>query len=236
MIKALLILCAVLSLRARGAAEAAPAATAVPSISFGQAQPQDGDEALRDEDVYYGPVEDDAGAAEGVSASAEPLPQGSYLSHASIEAVDARSGEPLEGAELFLDGVYLGASPLTLAGRVIDRPLLPLAARKEGYTEGLRPGVAVPEDGVLKVAMAPTTAARWYTQPAWVIGLGLLAASAVVYDSKAPGAGLALVSGGVGVISLSQLAARYVHLPALRRKAERWNAGAQADPGPMDAP
>jgi hypothetical protein len=195
-----------------------------------------GEEALRDEDVYYEALPDDGDDAAGLSATAQPLAQGSYLSHARIEAVDARDGRLLTGAELFMQGSYLGRSPLTLAARVIDRPQVALGARLQDYAEGLRPAVSVPADGVVKVALAPETAARWYTNPSWIVGLGLLAASAAVYDANAPGTGLALVGGGVGIISLSQLMARWVHLPALRKKAEQWNAGPAADPGPLDQP
>lgn len=192
-------------------------------------------DGLSDEDVYYAPIDD--GAAEPASATAQApaqaASQGSVLSHARLFAYDIRNGQPLEGAELFVDGAYQGRSPLRLSDLLVSKPLLPVSARLDGYDEGQRPGVAIPADGDVGVALASQSAASWYTTPAWVVGLGLLAVSAAVYDSNNSAPGLAAAGGGLAVISLSQLAARLLHLPALRRRAQAANGQSSPMP-PLD--
>lgn len=188
---------------------------------------------LRDEDVYYAPIDD---GATGDTATAQKAPAGSFLSQARLFAFDIGTGKPVEGAELFLAGAYLGRSPLALKDHLVDRPLLPVSARFKDYSEGLRPGVAVPAQGAVAVALASDRSAGWYTTPAWVLGLGLLAASAAVYDASNSGPGLAMAAGGLAVISLSQMSARFVHLPALRRKAEAYNQASEPAPPHEDRP
>ena len=158
------------------------------------------------------------------------MPQGAFLSRASIHAFDIASGKAVEGAEVFVAGAYLGRTPLQLKEHVVPKPQPPVAVRMDGYAEGLRPAVSVPADGQVAVALASDSSAGWYTTPAWVLGLGLLAASAAVYDANNSAPGLALAGGGMAVISLSQLAARFMHLPALRRKADAYNASPQPVP------
>lgn len=184
--------------------------------------------ALEDEDVYYAPEDEDAaGEAPGSMA-------GSLVSRAEIQVFDVATGAALPDAELFLGGAFIGRSPLTLDGRLLEKPLLSLAARREGCEDALRPAVALPVEGVVRVAMVRESSARWFSAPAWSVGLGLLAASAFVYDSHNTAPGLALLGGGVGVIALSQLMARLVYLPRLRRKAEAYNAA--LEPLPAVAP
>lgn len=212
------------ALRAEGAAPKAVSANA---------------DALSDDDVYYAPIDDNASdtadaVAVGDSVSAQALPQGSFLSHARFYAYDLSTGRTLQGAELFIDGVYVGTSPLDLTDHLVGEPVLPLSARMNGYSEGLRPAVQFPAEGAVSVALVSDSAASWYTGPAWVVGLGLLAASALVYDSNNAAPGLAAAGGGLAVISLSQLEARFIHLPALRRRAKAINARSEAAP-PGDA-
>lgn len=193
--------------------------------------PAAGAEELRDEDVYYAPIDD---SADGATPSAQALPQGAYVSRARIHAFDIATGQAVDSAELFLGGVYIGRSPLVLKEHVVGKPLPPLAARLDGYSEGERPAVDIPADGAAVVALASERSAGWYTTPAWVLGLGLLGASAALYDANNSGPGLALAGGGLAVISLSQLTARFVHLPGLRKRAEAYNASTVAAP-PLDA-
>jgi hypothetical protein len=186
------------------------------------------DDSLKDEDVYYAPIDDQP---EGATPTVQALSPGSFVSQAKVTAFDIADGKPVEGAELFLAGTYLGRAPLQLQGTVISKPQIAISARADGYDEGLRPAVSVPADGTVAVAMASEHAARWYTTPAWVVGLCLLGASAAVYDANNSGPGLSLAGGGLGIIALSQLTARFLHLPSLRRKAEAYNAqGAPAPP------
>lgn len=180
--------------------------------------------ALQDEDVYYAPLESQP--AEGQPDAAEPavkLAPGAYLSRATLHAVDFSDGRSLKGAELFLGSDYLGRSPLALQGLVVA-PGAELAVRMDGYHEASRPGLRLPAEGEVRVALLKEDPAGWYTTPAWVLGLGMLAGSVAVYRSDNTAPGLALVGGGVGLIALSQLAARFWHLPALRRDVDAYNA------------
>lgn len=186
-----------------------------------------GDDALKDEDVYYAPIEDQP---EGATPTVQAMAPGAFVSQAKVSAFDIASGKPVEDAEIFLAGQYLGRSPLQLQGTVISKPLVALSARADGYDEGARDAVQVPAEGVVNIALANQHAAGWYTAPAWVVGLGLLVASAVVYDANNSAPGLAVAGGGLGIIALSQLSARFVHLPGLRRRAEAYNA--QTAPAP----
>lgn len=193
-------------------------------------------DALGDDDVYYAPIDDvaaDTTEAVAASASAQTLPQGSFLSHARFYAYDLSTGKTLQGAELFMDGTYVGNSPLDLTDHLVGKPVLSLSARMDGYSEGLRPAVQFPAEGAVSVALVADNAASWYTTPAWVVGLGLLAASALTYDNNRPSSGLAAAGGGLAVISLSQLGARFIHLPALRRRAKAINEHSEPAP-PMD--
>jgi hypothetical protein len=190
------------------------------------------EDALKDEDVYYAPIDD---AAEDATPTVKALSPGSYVSQAKVSAFDIADGKPVTGAEIFLAGAYLGRSPLQLQGAVVDKPLMALSARADGYAEGLRAAVKVPAEGDVTVALASERAAGWYTTPAWVVGLVLLGASAAVYDANNSGPGLSLAGGGLGIIALSQLTARFIHLPSLRRQAEAYNAQGAAAP-PLDQP
>lgn len=191
----------------------------------------DGAEALDDPDVYYAPDDE---AAEPLSPTAQS--PGSFVSRASIQAYDVADGRVLEGADLFLQGAFIGRSTLDLGGRVIDKPVVELDARLADCEDASRPAVALPAEGTVRIAMVSRRSARWYTAPGWAIGLGLLAAAAVVYDSHNTGPGLALVGGGVATIGLSQIMARLVHLPGLRRRAEALNARREPAPDPGSLP
>ena len=219
MIKTLLLsLSLLLPLRLAVAEDAAPVS---PTAETGQ----------QDDDVYYAPDVAEDGATGATPSAAVAQVQGAYVSRAQLHVIDFTSGHEVNGAELFLGPDYLGRSPLTLKGLVVS-PGTELGARLDGYEEALRPGLHLPADGEVRVALLRENAASWYTTPAWVLGLGLLAASVAVYRSDNTGPGLALVGGGVGVIALSQLTARFMHLPALRRQVQDYNASPQAVPAP----
>jgi hypothetical protein len=183
---------------------------------------------LQDEDVYYAPI-DDAGRAAPADGASAPLP-GSFVSRARLHAFDIADGRPVEGAEIFLAGAYLGRSPLELRDHLIKAPQMAVSARLDGYHEGLREAVGIPVEGPLAVALVSERAASGYTTPAWVVGLLAMAAAAAVYDSSHSAPGLALLGGGMAVISLSQLTARWFHLPALRKRADAYNR--QSEPAP----
>jgi hypothetical protein len=211
----------------------------VPGLRAAEAAAQDASPSaasgLQDEDIYYAPEEGgdasgELGASQGAVGS---LPgSASYLSHAKLEPFEwGRPGQALEGVELFLNGQYLGKSPLSLDNYMVQRVTLPLTARREGYEEAERPQVKLPVEGPLRVALLSEGAARWYTTPAWILGLGLLGASVAVYNNGGnDNAGLGLAGGGLGVICVSQLWARFVHLPALRREVDAYNARMEAAP------
>ena len=185
---------------------------------------------MQDEDVYYAPdVAEDS--PEGTTAAAATLPQGAYVSRADLHIFDYSSGRSLSGAELFLGRDYLGRSPLTLKGLVVG-PGAELEVRMDGYDEASRPGLRLPAEGEVKVALLRENPVGWYTTPAWVVGLGLLVTSVFVYRSDNATPGLILVGGGVSIIALSQLTARFLHLPALRREVKEYNARPEAAPAP----
>lgn len=184
--------------------------------------------AMQDQDVYYAPdVAEDS--PDGATPTAAALPQGAYVSRAMLRAFDYSSGKPLDGVELFLGHDYLGRSPLGLQGLVVGHDAV-LEARLEGYDEASRPGLRLPAEGEVSIALLRENPVGWYTTPSWVVGLGLLVGSVFVYRSDNPGPGLALVGGGVGLIALSQLAARFWHVPALRREVEAYNGRPEAAP------
>jgi hypothetical protein len=200
------------------------------------AQPQavSASTGLQDEDIYYAPEENgDASGEMGASQGAVGSLAGSasYLSHAQI--VPFEWGHPerrLEGVELFLNGQYLGKSPLGLDNFMVQRSALALTARKEGYEEAERATVKVPVDGPLRIALLNENVASWYTTPSWLLGLGLIAGSVAAYSGGSGSTGIGLAGGGVGVIALSQLAARLLHLPALRRQVDAYNRQTEAAP------
>jgi hypothetical protein len=175
--------------------------------------------------VVYAP----AGADNGDAAALE----GSYLSRARISVFAwGRPQEELSGADVVLNGNYIGRSPVALKGIVMDQQDARLSARLDGYSEALRPAVRMPADGVVRVAVLSDNASAWYTAPGWVLGVGLLAASVALTRSDNTGAGLALAGAGVGAVALTQLVSRLAQLPLLRRAVERYNASREAAPQP----
>jgi hypothetical protein len=204
-----------------------PSAAAQP----GSVSPSTG---LEDQDVYYAPEENgdasgEMGASQGAVGS---LPGGaSYLSHAKLMPFEwGHPDKPLDGVELFLNGQFLGSSPLSLDGYMVQRLQLTLGARKDGYEEAERAHVKIPVEGELRVALLNENAASWYTTPAWVLGLGLVVAAAAASNNGSGSTGVGLAGAGVGVIAISQLAARFFHLPALRRQVEAYNSRSEAAP------
>jgi hypothetical protein len=162
------------------------------------------------------------GASQGAVGS---LPgSASYLSHAKLEPFEwGHPEKTLEGAELFLNGQFLGKSPLNLENFMVQRTTMALTARKDGYEEGERAQVKVPVEGSLRIALLSDNAASWYTTPAWLLGLCLIGGSVAAYSGGSGSTGIGLAAGGVGVITFSQLGARLLHMPALRRSVEEYN-------------
>jgi hypothetical protein len=180
--------------------------------------------------IYYAPVDDSPAAA---SAEAQAGGGGSLLSRAKI--VPFAWGHPglgLDSVELYVDGQYLGRSPLSLDSRVVDAAGVSLDARADGYEDALRPRVRLPADGSVAVALLPRDAAWPVTTPGWILGLGLVAAGMLVYRSDTPGPGLALASGGLLSVALTQLWARWIRLPALRAKVAAYNGSPDPAPRP----
>jgi hypothetical protein len=181
-----------------------------------------------DDGMYYAPMDESPGASASTAQAG-----GSVLSRAQI--LPFAWGHSLAGlgsVELYMDGSYLGRTPLSLAGRVVNAVGVSLAARADGYEDALRPSVRLPADGPVAVALLPRDAAWPITTPGWVVGLGLVAAGMLVYRSDAPGAGLALAGGGLVSVGLTQLWARWIRLPALRAQVEAFNASPDPAPTP----
>jgi hypothetical protein len=193
-------------------------------LALGGALKADEEGDFKPEDALYAP--------EGESATAETSP--SYYSSAKVIAFDSsRPAEALKDVEIFLDGAFVGKTPLELSGVLVNKPSFALTARVNGYEEAVRPAVQIPAQGELRVAMAGDNAASWYTAPSFVIGLGLIAGAVVAYsqnNGSSSSVGASLVGSGLGLIGLSQAVARLFHLPALRRQAEDYNRKHEAAP------
>ncbi len=85
---------------------------------------------MEDQDVYYAPEENgdasgEMGASQGAVGS---LPgSASYLSHAKLMPFEwGHPGKALDGVELYLNGQFLGSSPLSLDGYMVQRTQLNL--------------------------------------------------------------------------------------------------------------
>jgi len=210
-----------------GAAPVGASASAAAQASAAALTPAAADTAgaMDPADVYYGPSDDDGATPDAAES------KGLYISRARISAFAWGSpGVELPDADLVLNGAYIGRSPLQLKGMVVDKPLSILSATLPGYEAGLRPALRMPADGDVKVAVLSDNAAGWYTAPAWAVGLGLVVASVFVYRSESTSSSLALAGGGVAVIAAAQLAANLLHLPALRRAVQAYNARPDAVP------
>ncbi|HTB35010.1 MAG TPA: hypothetical protein VK842_09110 [bacterium] len=181
--------------------------------------------AAGDDGMYYAPVDD--------SPAAQLSGGGSLLTRARISPFAWGSpGRGLDLVEIYVDGNYLGRTPLSLGGMVVDAAGVSLGARAEGYEDALRPRVRLPDDGPVAVAMLPSDAAWPVTTPGWALGLGLVAAGMLVYRSDAPATGLSLAAGGLLSVGLTQLWARWVSMPALRARVDAYNASPDPEPRP----
>jgi hypothetical protein len=217
MIELLLALC--LTLPRHALADAGPAAAAPITASA----------AAEDQDVYFAPLDD----AAGDSAEASSAPVGSRLSRARLRAFAwGHPGRSVDGAELYLDGSLVGRSPLALDGVLVSAAGVSLAARADGYEEALRPRLDLPADGSVAVALLPEDAADAITLPGWAVGLGLVVAGVLTYQSASPGAGLGIAGGGLLCAALTQLWARFVTLPRLRAAVGAYNARPEPEPAP----
>jgi hypothetical protein len=135
------------------------------------------DDDFQPGDALYAPEEETSTAA-----AAGPRLNASYYSTAKITVLDlGRDGAGLEGAELFIDGRFVGKSPLDLSGFLISKPAVALSARLAGYDEALRPALRIPPEGEVRVVMAGDNAASWYTTPSWIAGLLMLGGAVAAY-------------------------------------------------------
>ncbi len=207
------------------AAGAQGVSSAAQDLSATAAQAQEGEEG-----IYYGQTV----AADATGATLPAAAGGSYLSHARITAFAWGSpGQELKGAEVVLNGEYLGRSPLLLKGLLVDGGApVKLSLHLEGYSEGQRPAVHLPEEGDLRVALLDDNAEGWISTPAWIAGLGLVAASVLAYRSETSQVGLGLAGGGIAVIAVSQLLVRWLGQPALRRAVQAFNNRPEPAPQP----
>jgi hypothetical protein len=174
-------------------------------------------------DALYAPQDLTPAATDNSATS-----QASFYSTAKLSVMDfAHPGKNLDGADLFIDGKYVGKSPVELSGYLIDKPMVSISATLDGYREAIRPAVKLPADGEAQIAMLGDNAVSWYTTPSFILGLLMLGGAVVSYaqdSSQSSSLGLGLVCGGVGVIALSQIVARFFHLPALERSVQALNA------------
>jgi hypothetical protein len=186
------------------------------------------EEPYTDADTLYAPEE------ASPTAETAAAPAGSYYSEAVLRCFEA--GDPsreIQGAELFLEGQYMGKSPLSLDRFLVAKPLTLFEARHADWGEGSRPGMRLPAEGEARIYLPGEGAARWYTLPGWVLGLGLIAGSAAVYAQRSESstsAGTGMVIGGVALIGITQAVARLFHLPSLEKEARRLNASPEPRP------
>lgn len=177
--------------------------------------------------IYTAPL-DDAGESGNAAA-----PAGKRLSRARLRAFAwSRPGVGLAGAELYLDGQLVGESPLTLGGYLAPASGVTLSAQAAGCEEAARPGLVLPVNGGVDIALLPDDAAAAVTDPGWGLGLGLVVAGVLAYRATDPGPGLSLAGGGLLCAGLTQLWARYVTLPRLRARLEAYNDRPEPEPLP----
>ena len=182
-------------------------------------------ETFQPGDVLYAPEE-----MSPTADVAAPAGKASFYSTATIEAIDFGSSKSLLGAELFLDGIYVGKSPLQLTGFLVKKERLSLTARKEGYAESERPAFILPPEGRANIYLVGDHAVSWYTTPAFIAGLAMLAGSVAAYSQNSGELGLGLVAGGLGTIGFTQCFARFWHLPALKKSCELKNSAPESAP------
>ena len=205
-----------------------PQLRADPSTQPAAGSGQEASEDFRPEDALYAPEE------MTYTAAAAETGRATFYSSAKLVALDiSHPAVPLEDAELFLDGNYVGKSPLSLEAYLVDKPSLALTARLPGWREASRLALLLPADGDVRIYLAGEGSTSWYTRPAFGIGLAMLAGSIAAYSQNSPSTtalGTGLVAGGVSVIAVTQVIARFFHLPALIARADALNA--KAEPAP----
>jgi hypothetical protein len=184
-------------------------------------------EDFQPSDVLYAPEDLTPGAQ-----AAEPSQAGaSYYSQARLLVSDfGHAGRPVEGAELFIDGQFVGTSPVTLNGFLVNKPRVSLSAHEAGYHDSVRPDFVLPAQGDARIYLVGDNAVSWYTTPSFVAGLCAMGASIFAYSQKSSNVGLSLVIGGAGIIALSQTIAHFIHLPSLEKKVAQKNSGPEALP------
>lgn len=187
------------------------------------------DEDFQPSDVLYAPE-----SVTPEAAGARPQGGASYYSQARLLASDfGHSGRLLEGAELFIDGKFVGNSPVTLNGFFVDKRKVAFSARMPGYGESDRMDFLLPAEGDARIYLMSDNAASWFTTPSFVAGLLAAGASLFAYSQNRPGSssvGLSLVVGGAAVIAVAQVVARFIYLPGLEKQMAQKNNDQKAMP------
>lgn len=207
-------------------AEAESVASEDPSATAAAAAGAD----FQSSDVLYAP--EDSSADMQVTQTTQA--GASYYSQARLVVFDfGHEDRLLDGAELFIDGQFMGNSPVTLNGFLVNKPKAVFSARLPGYRESARSNFALPAQGDVRIYLMGDNAAAWYTTPSFVVGLIAMGASIFAYSQNQSGssnAGLSLAIGGAGVIALSQSIAHFIYLPGLEKKMARKNSSSEALP------
>lgn len=180
-------------------------------------------------DTYYAPAPESPAAA-----TAEEGLQASYYSTAHLDVVELGNPQKkVSGVELFIDGHYVGMSPLDLSGYLMNKSSVSLSSHLDGYGDATRPNFQLPAQGEVQLVMANDDAVDWYTIPCYVLGLLMVAGGPAVYaenNSNSDEVGLGLVIGGLAVVLVSQLIAHQLQIPSMRQAAKTLNA--KPDPIP----
>ena len=170
---------------------------------------------------------------EGVSAPVfENTPaEESFYSQAVVHVHLLGRDELLEGFHVFVDSKLVGTTPVDLSALLVNRPHYTLSVQKEGYLEATRPRLPLPREGSIDITVLPENPTRYYTRPAWIAGLALMAGSLVAYaQPQGERAGFGMLVSGVGLTALVQGFAHLVHLPRLKKKVEAANRGHLQEP------
>jgi hypothetical protein len=184
-------------------------------------------EAAEEGDADYAPAtEEENPSLEEVQSSYLGM-SSSYYSQARISAYDwARPQETLAGVDVFNQGRLLGKTPFTLEKFLVSSADMKLSANKRGYREVKLDSVEIPAEGEIRFAMLKSNPASFYTTPSFIAGLCMLAGSLAVYSQNSADSnalGLSLLGGGAGLICVTQVIARFGHIPWLEKQVASAN-------------
>ena len=169
-----------------------------------------------------------AGDAETAPANAEQVLKQlrrNFMSEAQVRVHPLDNpGLSLDGFNVFLDDLLVGQSPLQLDAFLVSKDSYNLSVEKSGWQEASRPDLSLLPDGVIEIAVIRNNPSRWYTIPAFGLGAASLVGSLVSYrQPDGERAGLGLLIGGVAIMAVTQLLARFVHGPASKQKVKAYN-------------